>query len=413
MPRLRRDRRGEVLAGELVARDQRDLHRRGVADDLRQDARHVVEIADGAQAAVEPRRIRRTRAHHRARLALGDKAAVHGVGERVGLVDDQRLVVEVVGIAKRRNEHHRADGPGLVLVIVELREPVAIHRLVDVGRLGLCGGVAVAIVVVADILLVEDRNRLGADLVRVAHVPVGDQLQPVGIGVDEEGDVIVEEAPRLLVIAGQQVVDDLDVRLAVHHLGGVHAGVDPHGRLALAGERVGLVIGQPLGQRQLARDLLLPIEIGKIRGRRDDRHPLLAPFRGLADRDELHAIALAGDLVQPLPDLRIVGEKVVGARRAADHLLGIGDAGARRRRELRGGGSNGGKGQKGGGEQDGAHEQLRLGRYRSAAPQPRGQAAQRAAGGTSTTCEANRSRWIAGLVPSWRWNARRSCCSSR
>ncbi len=100
--------------------------------------------------------------------------------------------------------------PGLVVVVHDLREPLVVHDAVHVLRLGLGVGVEVAVVVVADVLLVQPRQA-GQTTVSsgpwLAHVPVGDQVHAVGIGVDEQDDHVVENAQRLLVLGGDELVD--------------------------------------------------------------------------------------------------------------------------------------------------------------------------------------------------------------
>ena len=120
----------------------------------------------------------------------------------------------------------------------------------------------------------------------VAHVPVGDEIVAVRIGVDEEDDHVVEDPHRLVVGAADHLVDHLAELLRAERLGGVQAAVDPDDRLAFARERARLVVGQPFGQRQAPRDVLVPREVLVVLRRRHDRHQLLAALGGLADRLE-------------------------------------------------------------------------------------------------------------------------------
>ena len=85
-----------------------------------------------------------------------------------------------------------------------------------------------------------------------AHVPVGDQLLAVGIGLDVEQDHVVEEAHGLGVGAADHLVDHLHELLRADRFAGVQAAIDPDDRLALAGQRAGLLFGEPFGVRQLA-----------------------------------------------------------------------------------------------------------------------------------------------------------------
>ena len=120
--------------------------------------------------------------------------------------------------------------------------------------------VEVAVVVVADVLLIEPRQAAGAALLLrsgVAHVPVGHQLHAVGIGVHGEDDHVAQEAHRLFVGLADELIDGLDQLLRAEHFGGVQAAVDPDHGLAFARERARLVVGEALGQREAARDVLV------------------------------------------------------------------------------------------------------------------------------------------------------------
>ena len=111
----------------------------------------------------------------------------------------------------------------------------------------------------ADVLLVEPRQVAGLALARilVTHVPVGDQLHAVGIDVRGEDDHVAEEAQRLRIVLADQLIDRLGQLLRAEHFGGVQAAVDPHHGLAVAGQRARLVVGEALGQREAARDVLV------------------------------------------------------------------------------------------------------------------------------------------------------------
>ena len=73
---------------------------------------------------------------------------------------NQRIEVVVERIAERWREHHRPDGSGLMMVVHDLREPLEIELVVDVGGFLHIGHVKVAIIVVADVLLPQARDVL-------------------------------------------------------------------------------------------------------------------------------------------------------------------------------------------------------------------------------------------------------------
>ena len=329
VPDLRHDRERQVAAGDHAVGHEANGFRRRVADALGQQAHLVMEIRHGPQAAVPPRRVIRPRSRRHARLAFGVEARVHGGADLVERVDDQRIEDVVEGIAEGRREHHRAGRAGLVMVVHDLREPLAVEDPVDVHRLRLVHHVEVAVVVVADVLLVEPRQLAGAAilLVRLAHVPVGDQLHAIGIGVRREDDDVLQDALRLFVVLADELVDGFDQLLRAQHFAGVQAAVDPDHGLAFLGQRLGLVVGQALGLREPARDLLVAFQLLEVLGRGDDRHQLVAAFGGLADRLHRHAIRFGVELAHVLRELGVVRELVIGADYVTEKLFRGGDPG--------------------------------------------------------------------------------------
>ena len=332
VPRLRGDGRREVAAGQLPIGNEVDLHGRGVADGLGEQPDLVVEVRHRAQAAVPPRGVVGARPRGDAGLALLVEPRVHGRAHLVEHVHDQRVVHVVERIAEGRREHHRAGGPRLVVVVDDLREPLAVEHAADVLGLRLVHHVEVAVVVVPDVLLVEARNLTGAALFRfgVAHVPVGHQLHAIGVGVRGEDDHVAQDAQRLVIGLADELKDGLGELLGAQHLGGVEAAVDPDHGLALAGQGAGGVVGEAVGQRQLARNLPVAVELLEVLGRRDDGHQLITAFGRLADGLHHHAVGLGVELAQVLRELRVVGQHVIGADWVAEELLGRGDPGDRR-----------------------------------------------------------------------------------
>ncbi len=343
VPRLRRDRRRQIAARQQAIRHEADLLGRRVADALGEQADLVVEVRHGAEAAVPPGRVVGARPRRDARLALLVEARVHRRAHLVEHVHDQRVVEVVERIAERRREHHRAGRARLMVVVDDLREPLAIEHPVDVHRLRLVHHVEVAVVVVPHVLLVQPRQVAGAALlrIRVPHVPVGDQLHAVGVGVRGQDDHIPEDAHRLLVGLAGELVDGLDQLLGAEHLGGVQAAVDPDHGLAFLRERTRLVVGQALGVGQPPGDLAVAVQLLEVLGRRDDRHQLVAALGGLADALHDHAIGLGVQLAHVLGELRVVGQHVVGANLVAEELLRRRDLEGCRRHERWSGGRGG------------------------------------------------------------------------
>ncbi len=236
-PGLGRDRHGQVVARQLVVRNQADLAGRRVAGDLRQQADGVVEIGDGTLHPIVPGRIIRPAAHGRAGLALLDQAAVHGGPDLGQGAHDQRIIVVVEGVAEGRHEDHGPRRRRLVVVIDDLREPLVEELPIDVGRLGHRRQIVVAVVIVTDVLLIQARNRRVFALQRilVAHIPGRDQLPSVRVQRGEQDDHVVQDALGLGVVGRQPFVQGGDQGLGRHGFGGVQTAVDPDHGLALGG----------------------------------------------------------------------------------------------------------------------------------------------------------------------------------
>ena len=334
VPGLGSDGVGLVAAGKLAGGDKRDLHGGGAADDLGKQAGHVVEVCDGAQAAVVPGAVGGVGPHDGAGLVFLDQALMHGGADGLDLERHERVVVKVEGVAEGRHEDDGARRPGLVVVVHDLRVPLAEEDARDIGRLRHVVHVEVAVVVVADVLGPKARGALAGAVedalggVGLAHVPLGDEVVSVGIVEDEQRDVVVEEAHRFGVGAGVELVDGLDELGLADGLRGMQAAVDPDDGLAFFGERVGLVFRKAFGMGELGGDLLVVVEFGNVLGRGDDDHVLAAAFSGGPDVDQLHAVGLGGELLEVGGDLVVVGQHVVVAHVEADDLFGCGDVGA-------------------------------------------------------------------------------------
>ncbi len=216
MPELWRDGKREIVGGELAGGDEGKLHGRGAADDLGENASHVVEVGDGAKTAVVPGGVGGGAAHAGARLAFFDEALVHGGADGLDLQGDERVVVVVEGVAEGRHEDDGAEGAGLVMVVHDLWIPLAEEDAAHVGALGHVVHVEVAVVVVADVVLPEARCAAGRAFgdaffgYRLAHVPVGDEVHAVGVVENAEDDVVMEEAEGFGVGEGVELVDGLD-----------------------------------------------------------------------------------------------------------------------------------------------------------------------------------------------------------
>ena len=160
-----------------------------------------------------------------------------------------------------------------MVVVQDLRLPLP-HYPGRHPRLDLVDHVAVAIVVVADVRVVEEGRR--GDLEGRAHVgpvPLGDHR--LSVGVDrwpQHEDHVVEDGPDLgVVVPGDEIVRQLDRVLRVRDFGGVQPAVDVDQGAALVGQSPGLGVGQPLRVRKPHRDLTMPVQVAQILGAGDER----------------------------------------------------------------------------------------------------------------------------------------------
>ena len=87
------------------------------------------------------------------------------------------------------------------------------------------------------------------------------------------------------------------------------------------------LLADALGMGQLAGDFLVAREFLHVLRRRDDGHPLVAAFLGLADALQLHARALGGQLLPVGLQLGVVGDLVIVAEIEPERFLGCGDFG--------------------------------------------------------------------------------------
>ena len=106
--------------------------------------------------------------------------------------------------------------------------------------------------------------------------------------------------------------------------------------LPFAGQRAGLLFGEPFGMRELPGDLFVAIQLLMFSGRGDDGHVLLAAFFGRADVDQLHAIGFGGQLLPVGFELGVVGDLIVVAEVEPQRFFGRGyGGGGSRKRQCR------------------------------------------------------------------------------
>ena len=258
----------ERLGPQVAAARRKVLHRvqagrtpvrqRGLGE----ERRHVVEVVGVVQEAGVP--VVEARPHVRsAHLAALLERLCHRHAHQVDGPPHQRMYVARDRLGERRDPDARRKRRRLVVVVEKLRLPLA-HDPGDRPRLDHVDHVAVAVVVVADVLLVELRQP--GDLERrseVLLIPIGDHVLAVGVDREpEHQDHVVEDRRDLrIVIAGDQVVGELDGVLGVGHLGGVQPAVDVDERLPFLRELPRLIVGQALRMREPLGDLAVPLDV--------------------------------------------------------------------------------------------------------------------------------------------------------
>ena len=206
----------------------------------------------------------------------------------------------------------------------DLRLPLP-PGVLEHARLDHVQHVGVAVVVVADVLLIQPRQ--ARELVRradVLHVPLGDHLVAVGIDrrPQQDDDVVEHRFGIGVVRAVDQVVEQLrDVR-RTGDFRRVQSAVDVDEGFAFAREPACLGVGQPLRMREPARDLAVPIDLSQVVRRRHEREVHRAPLRRLAGLDELDVLAGGRQLLEVVDGLVVGRELVVGAGTEAEHRFG-------------------------------------------------------------------------------------------
>ena len=147
---------------------------------------------------------------------------------------------------------------------------------------------------------------------------------------------IVEKPHRLGVGAAHQLVDGFDQLMRAEHFGGMQSPVEPDDAFAFFRKGTRLLVGQPLGLRELPRNLLVALELLVVFRRRDDRHQLRAALSGLADLDHFHAVGLFVELLPVVDELCVGRELVVVADVEPEVLLRRRHGRCRLRRHTRG-----------------------------------------------------------------------------
>ncbi len=288
---------------------------------LGEEAGHVVKIGPAPHAAVPPDVVQHVTAV--AGLFLLVEALPHRLPDLVDRAHDQRVEIGVHGVLHGRAPDAARKRARLVVVVDHLRVPHLVelsgHRL----RLDLREHRPVAVVVVADVVVIQLRRRRRLEgRAEVLRVPRPDDVEPVGIHRwHEEQDRVLAHPACFLVFRGDQPPAELRRVLRPRHFGRVEAAVDPHDGLALFRQGACPRLVHPARDGELPRDLLEPgpvPDVGLARDGGEDHRPALAALADLLDDD---AVRGGIELVEVLDDLLVAGELVVVAGREPEDVL--------------------------------------------------------------------------------------------
>ena len=159
----------------------------------------------------------------------------------------------------RRNEDPARVRALLVDVVDDLRIPRRVERVHRVARLGLRERVPVAVVVVADVVVVELRRRRPFRLrAERRAVPVADDVHAVRIlRRHEDDDRVREDRARLRRVAAREAVGEHERRGEAADFGGVDRRRDEDDVLPVGEQRLELVVPAQPRVHQLALDHLV------------------------------------------------------------------------------------------------------------------------------------------------------------
>ncbi len=283
-----------------------------------------MEVGCGSQAAVPPSRVEGGVAHGGAGFSFGNHALVHVSADEVGRDFDHWIHVVVEWISERRAKHDGASGRGLVMVVDDLGVPLRVQNAVDVARFGHVVGVEVAVVVVATILLVEvwKSGHAAGFWVGSAHVPVGNPIVSVGVGVDEEDDAVLEHPFGLGIVLTREAVRHLDEVLSFEHFAGVEPAVNPDDRLLVLDKLFDfIVVLKTFCQGEALVALSDAFEISAVAGVGDDAHQLVASILGLSDVFDGEAVRFCCEQLPVIGQFCVIGQVIVFARVVTEELL--------------------------------------------------------------------------------------------
>ena len=294
----------------------RDPCRRGLGEDAH--AAVGVGVGAGRRPGVEER------PRHDPGETRGRESRRHVAAERAHRCRERGVDVGLPRVGEGRDEQACAARTHLVHVVHDLRVPAVVEVAQRELRLLLREHVPVAVVVVADVGLVEQRRARALERrPQLLPVPLAHDVGPVRVvRGDHEQHGRVEHRAHVRVVARREPVQQPQRRERPADLGRVDRVGHRDDRLAVAHQALGLRVREAARvcePRVRSADLLEPRMVRLRRHRGDHERSAL---RGLADLLDAHASGCRVERAEVAEHLPPIGELAILARDEAEHSLG-------------------------------------------------------------------------------------------
>ena len=281
-----------------------------------------MEVGHGAHAAVPPHA--EDDARDDARHLFKSKPIGHRAAHQVDAGGDAGMDVGVDRVGEGRQEDARPARDRLVVVVDDLRIPLVVEHLRDGLRLGHVVHEPVAVVIVADVVVIEPRRarRLEGGVEGVL-VPRGDDVEAVRVHHrHEQQDGVVADVLHLGRLFGRHAVGQQGRHLRVRHFARVQPPIDPGDRLALAREPAGRrLVDAGAGQLLAgATPMLQPFQVLFARNKQQQHRP---PQHRRADLAHLDPVAGCVELLIIVEHLAVGRQLIIVARREAEDVGGV------------------------------------------------------------------------------------------
>jgi len=235
------------------------------------------------------------------------------VADEIDPGDNCGIEIRVHGILERRHEQTHAVRAHLMHVVDDLRKPFLVQHAGDEPCLDLRQHEPVAIVVMADVLVIEPGQ--GPALVPrplVAAIPAHDRVEAVGVHRrDHQHDHRVEQTAQFRI--GHQPVGECHAHLARRHFGRMDVVADQNDGRLTGADVCQRRIGEPPRIREERLRLLDLCEALLIGGGRDRQQQERTAFRRATERVHTHVAAALREPVHVAADLLPIGEHGIGA----------------------------------------------------------------------------------------------------